>query len=189
MLLTDLRNRNRRWFGDRHELEPSAASAWLARRHDEDQLLCIVSEGVILGTVGWARIPVNGRVYEMGRTIGDYRATRRISRDAKQLPDAVRIAVYLVLDYLFVTSRADAVYVRIRPENGLVRKVVETFEGHFGLWPFPGPNPDLESWHLTHADWLANRDRTLARINARTNRPAYSGSTTRRGGASFKPSG
>ncbi len=167
-LLTELRNRNRRWFGNPHALEPDSAAAWLATRHDEDRLLCIVTGGLIVGTIGWVRLPVPGRIYEMGRTIGDYRAAREAGCDAGQLRNAVRLAMHQALGHLFDACCADAVYARIRPENGLVRKVVGVFGCRTGPWPFPDPDPHLESWHLTRADWFTSRGRILSRINAHT---------------------
>lgn len=179
-LLTTLRNRNRRWFADQRELEHGSASAWLATRHDDDRVLCVVTAGMIVGTVGWSRVPTSGRIYELGRTIGDYRAAREAGCDAGRLHRAARLAVYQALDHLFGTLHADAVYVRIRPGNGLVRKVVEDFEGRSGVWPFPDSDGNLDSWQTSPADWYANRDRILARINAHAGEAATTRAATSR---------
>ena len=165
-LLIELRNRERQWFGDQGELDPAAAEAWLALRHEDDQLLCIESGGMVVGTIGWVRVPVPGRIYEIGRVIGDYRALRRNATGLNRMRTAVQSAILLASDHLFGTLRAEAVYARNRPANGLVRRSIIGFEGKRGAWPFPTPDQGMECWHVDAVDWAEVRAKVLARIDA-----------------------
>lgn len=163
--LVELRNRERRWFGDQSELDQAAAAAWLAERDDEDRLLCIESNGLVVGTIGWARVQAPGRIYELGRVIGDYRSARRGTCDPVWLRKAIRIAIYLVVNHLFQVQHASVVYARNKPENEAVKKLMRGFEGRIGVWPFSSSNQDLESWYIEAGDWPEIGARVLKRIN------------------------
>lgn len=166
--MIELRNRERRWFGDESELDHAVAAAWLATRDDEDQLLCIESGAMVVGTIGWTRVQAPGLIYELGRTIGDYRSARRGACDPVQLRKAIRIAIYLVLNHLFQARHASVVYARNKPENEVVKKLMLGFEGRASTWPFSSSSQGLETWRIEAGDWPVIGARVLKRIHMAT---------------------
>lgn len=163
-LLVALRNRERHWFGDEGELRLDAAAAWFASRHDDDRLLCIESDGKVVGTIGWTRVDAPGRIYEVGRLIADYRSAREDGQSRMRLHRAVRIAIVLAMDYLVEDLRADTAYFRRKPGNSLPGRLYELFGLYRTEWPFQPSDQDLECWTGNRADWAANRSRVLALI-------------------------
>lgn len=163
--LVRLRNRERRWFFDQGELTNEDAAAWLSTRHDDDRLLCIVSEDVVVGTIGWVRVRAAEKVYELGRVIANYPAACTTGRDRAQVHKAMRIAFYLCIDHLFSEQcGADSIYGRTRSENGLIRKLLNAFEPRETIWPFSPLDGTFETWVLNAADWRGVRDGVSKRL-------------------------
>lgn len=161
--LTDLRNSARHRFGDQRALDGEAAAAWLASRTEDDCLLCIQLSGVVVGSIGWTRLAVPERAYEVGRIVADYRAVRRGGGDGGQLRRSIRIAYLLSLDHLFDSLGADSVCNRTRKENGLVRNAL----AEIGMPRVASAGPDdgagrFEDWRCTHRQWPDLRARILA---------------------------
>lgn len=166
--LVRLRNRERRWFGDRSELSLDAGSAWIAARDLEDSLNCILYGNVFIGTIGWTRVPECASCYEIGRIIADYSAARGAGMDANVIRAKLRVGSWLALDFLFTTLHASSIYARIRPENGLIRNMIHEFGLEPALWPAPdAPEaPALECWAIDAPRWRQVRDEVLARVVA-----------------------
>jgi hypothetical protein len=164
-LLVSLRNRERRWFAHQTELPLEQAGTWIATRHEYDRLHCIVYEDTIVGTIGWTKLPGDRIFYEVGRLISDYRVTH--DRGLRVLlRDKVRIGAYLAMDHLFFNLKAEIVYARIRPENGLIRSMMREFGLQRCAWPFPDPSlhsATLECWGINTAAWSAIRDEIRCR--------------------------
>lgn len=171
-LLVELRNRERRWFVDRREIHGKAAAEWFAARDVDDLLLCIETGGVVVGTVGWSRVPAPGRIFEFGRTIADYRGASENGVARAQVHRAIRLAMFMVADCLAYDMAADMVYIRIRPHNGYPRKLLQLLGLRRQTWPYESSGPELECWGGNPSDWAVNRERVLALIgedHARSN--------------------
>ena len=159
--LVELRNRERRWFADQSKLEHDHAAAWIAARHDDDRLNCIISNEAIIGTIGWVRVPTPGVIYELGRLIGGYQTARKHGLDNRQLYKDLRVGCCLAIDYLFGKLQAEIVYVRIRPENTRVRNMIREFGLLACTWPFSPSAQELECWRTVAAEWAIARNNVL----------------------------
>jgi hypothetical protein len=164
--LVRLRNRERRWFGDRSELPVEEGSTWIASRDQEDSLNCIVHAGIVIGTIGWTKVPERAACYEIGRLIADYSAARSAGMDANVIRAKLRVGSWLALDFLFTALNASAIYARIRPENGLIRNMIHEFGLEPALWPAPdAPEaPALECWAIDALRWRQLRNKILAHM-------------------------
>lgn len=160
--LVELRNRERRWFVDQSELRFEDGAAWLATRHDDDRLNCIISNDTIIGTVGWVRVSVPGSCFEVGRLIGDYKAARKHRRDQVKLYRDLRVGCCLAFDHLFDKLHAEIVYVRNRPENTYIRNLIHEFSMMACAWPISPSTQQLECWRIVAAEWPIARNKYLA---------------------------
>lgn len=159
--LTTLRNRERHWFGDQRQLEAGSAAAWLAARNENDQLLCIESEGLVVGTIGWVKVSSEDRTYEIGRIIFDRGVVRSHQRGQHLLRNVTRLAAILAFDHLFSRLRADAVYARNRSGNSSVRKLIQDFGLEAVTWPYTPSEQPMECWRIDAAAWGRVRERLL----------------------------